>query len=426
MVILFIINKVILVDLALPRNLKEFKAHLQDPLYRNSFYILLTLISGALFGFIFWIIAAKIYSQQEVGLNTALISAVGLIAIISFLGLDQSIIRFFPDRNKFTILTTSSLVITLSTILFGVIFILGVDLWSPELVLIKNNLLAFFISLVAFTLTTPTANAFIALRKSKYYLYQNLLMNLRVILVLLPFLGYLGIFLSFGMSSLIATIISYILLFRIMKSTANDKKLKIDSGFLRESFHFSMGNYFFVLFVTIPIYLLPILVLNVLGSGQTAYYYIAYTIASFLYMISSAFSTSLFVEGSHGESLRKNVIKSFVAIFTILVPLAIIIFILGGYILGFFGKDYIKGLDLLRVMVVSSFFYSICQVYFSIGKVQKNIKELIMISLIIFVLLVGLSYLLMLIFGILGVGYAWVISYFIGSLVVFYKIWKLK
>lgn len=412
-------------DLTLPRNLKEFKAHLQDPLYRNSFYILLTLVSGAVFGFIFWIIAAKIYSQQEVGINTALISAVSLIAVISFLGLDQSIIRFFPDKHKFTILYTSSVVIMISTILFGIIFILGVDLWSPELALIKNNLIAFFISLVAFSLTTPTANAFIALRKSKYYLYQNLLMNLRVILVLIPFLGTLGIFLSFGISSLLAIIFSYILLLKIIERKDKEKFLKFDRRFLRESFHFSAGNYFFMLFVTIPIYLLPILVLNALGSGQTAYYYISYTIASFLFMVSAAFSTSLFVEGSHGESLRKNAIKSLLAIFSILVPLSLFIFVFGGYILGLFGKDYVNGLDLLRVMVISSFFYSICQVYFSIEKVQNNIRDLIIISLFIFILLLGLSYYFMFNFGILGVGYAWIISYFIGSVFVLLKIRKL-
>jgi O-antigen/teichoic acid export membrane protein len=417
---------VIIVDIILPRNLKEFKAHLRDPLYRNSFYILLTLFFGAVLGFVFWIIAAKIYSQSEVGINTALISAVSLIAVISFLGLDQSIIRFFPERNQFKVLVTSSIVIMFSTILFGIIFVLGINIWSPELALIKNNLLAFFVSLVAFSLTTPTANAFIALRKGKYYFYQNLFMNLRVVLVFIPFLGSLGIFLSFGISSLIALIFSFIFIYRLkIKRTSDEKILKIDWGFLRDSFHFSAGNYFYVLFATIPIYLLPIIVLNVLGSAQTAYYYIAYTIASFLFMISAAFSTSLFVEGSHGESLRKNTIKSLVAIFLILIPLAIILYFFGGYLLGLFGKNYTIGFDLLRVMVISSFFYAICQVYFSIGKVQKNIRDLIIISLLIFILLVGLSYFLMLQFGILGVGYAWIISYFVGSIFVMVKIRKL-
>jgi len=414
------------VDLILPRNINEFKAHLQDPLYRNSLYILLTMVLGAVFGFIFWIIAAKLYAQEEVGINTALISAVSLLAIISFLGLDQSIIRFFPDKNKFNILTTSSLVIMVSTISFGVIFILGVDLWSPELAMIKDNLIVFFISLVSFTLITPASNAFIALRKSKYYFYQNLLMNLRVIVVLLPLLGNLGIFLSFGISSIITVIFSYLMVFRIIKRTDNEKILNIDKNFLRDSFHFSAGNYFFTLFATIPIYILPIIVLNVLGSAQTAYYYMGYTIASFLFMVSAAFSTSLFVEGSYGESLKKNTIKAFLAIFSIWVPIALFIFVFGGYILGFFGEDYVNGFDLLKAMVISSFFYSICQVYFTIEKIRNNIKDLIKISFLIFILLVSLSYLMMFKFGILGVGYAWIVSYFLGSILVLFKISKLN
>jgi O-antigen/teichoic acid export membrane protein len=383
------------------------------------------MISGAVFGFIFWIAAAKIYPQSEVGINTALISAVTLIAIISFLGLDQSIIRFFPEGDKFKILMTSSIIITFSTIIFGIIFILGINIWSPNLAFIKSNLLAFFISLVAFSLITPISNAFIALRKSEYYFYQNLLMGSRVLLVILPFLGKLGIFLSFGISSLIAVAFSFTLFYRLGIRTEVNERFNIGWDYLRDSFHFSAGNYFFMLLTSIPAYLLPILVLNVLGSEATASYFIAYTIASILFMIPGALSTSLFVEGSHGESLRRNTIKTLVAIFTLLLPLAIIFFIFGGFFLGIIGKNYVNGFNLLRVMVVSSFLFAICQVYFSIGRVQKKVKNLIIISLIIFILLLGLSYPLMIQFGILGVGYAWIISYFAGSLVVAIKIRKI-
>ena len=251
-------------DLILPSNLKELKANLRDPLYRNSFYILFTMVIGAVAGFIFWIISAKLYSQQEVGINTALISAVNLLAILSFLGLDQSIIRFFPNRNKFMVLTTSSIVILISAIIFGVIFILGIDLWAPDLALIKDNMFAFLISLVSFALITPATNAFLALRKSKYYVYQTLFMNLRVLLVILPFLGSLGIFLSFGISSVIAVVYSFLRVFKIISETDDVKNVKIDKNYLKESFIFSAGNYLFMLFTTSPIYLLPILVLNIL------------------------------------------------------------------------------------------------------------------------------------------------------------------
>ncbi|MDI6645272.1 MAG: oligosaccharide flippase family protein [Methanobacteriaceae archaeon] len=411
-------------DINFPKNLKDFKYHLKDPLYKNSAYILLALVIGAISGFIFWIIAARVYPQDVVGVNTTLISVVTLIAILSFLGLDQSIVRFFPDGNKLNIIITSSIVIIFSTIILGIIFILGISIWSPKLGFLKDNLLLFFISIIAFSLTSPLGQAFIASRKSKYYFYQYILMGLRVIIVLLPFWGNLGIFISFSISSLIATTISLYFVFILKNQEFKLKNFKIDTKFLKDSFHFSAANYFIGILVILPGYILPIMVFNLLGGEQTANYYISYSFAYLLFMIPSAFSTSLFVEGSHGESLGKNTLKTIFAVFLLLLPIAFLMYVFGGYFLGLLGKSYLSGLELLRALIISSFFVSIFYIYISIKKVQKNIVELILASSLIFILLLGLSYVLMLQFGIVGVGYAWIISYLAGSIFVFIKLRK--
>jgi hypothetical protein len=44
--------------MAISTNRKELKQHLKDPLYKSSFFIMLTSISSAGFGFIFWMLAA--------------------------------------------------------------------------------------------------------------------------------------------------------------------------------------------------------------------------------------------------------------------------------------------------------------------------------------------------------------------------------
>lgn len=415
--------KVIFVDIILPRNFKEIRNHLKDPLYKNSLYILLTMVTSGLCGFLFWIIAAKLYSQEDVGISTALISAMSLITVLSTLGFDQSIIRFFPDGNKLKILTTSTIVITIATLIFGVIFVAGINIWSSKLAIVQYILFPFFISIVAFSLTQPTSQVFIALRQSKYYFYQNIFLALRVVLIFIPFLGKLGIFLSFGISSVIAIIFSFYFIYKFkLDKIKHESYLSIDWSYIKESFRFSMGNYFFVILFTIPGYILPIMVLNVLGSEQTAYYYIAYTLGSVPFMISAAFGTSLFVEGSHGESLRKNTLKSSFAIFLVLTPITLVMYLFGGYFLGLIGTSYVNGTNLLKVIVVSSFFYSICMIFFSIRRVQKKMGDLIVISGIIFLLLIGLSYPLMIKFGIIGVGYAWLISYFVASVIILIKI----
>jgi len=122
--------------------------------------------------------------------------------------------------------------------------------------------------------------------------------------------------------------------------------------------------------VTAPNQILPIMILNVLGSEETAHYYIAYAISSLLFMILGAFSTSLFVEGSHGEALKKNTLKSLFAIFSLLTPAVIVLYFFGGLLLGIIDKSYVEGLDLLRIFALSGLFVTICQIYFSIKSAE--------------------------------------------------------
>ena len=199
----------------------------------------------------------------------------------------------------------------------------------------------------------------------------------------------------------------------------------IDRGFLNEAFHFSLGNYLAGLFMTAPNLILPIMVLNVLGAEQAAYYYIAYAIAALLSMIPYAISTSLFVEGSHGEALKRTVVKSLVTIFSLLVPAACVLYLCGGWVLRVVGADYAAGgVAVLRVMVVASLFVGVNSVYFAIKRVQKDVKGLVVLSGVIFVSLVGLGYLFMTMFGVVGVGYAWVVGNGIGCVCVGVMVWR--
>jgi Membrane protein involved in the export of O-antigen and teichoic acid len=123
---------------ALPKNFSEVRQHLQEPLIRNSFYIMASSFVAAGFGFFFWMIAARFYSQADVGIATALMSSMGLLILISRLGLDQSVIRFFPLRDKNKVLGTAILVPTAVALGAGVIFIAAVDVVSPELTIVRT------------------------------------------------------------------------------------------------------------------------------------------------------------------------------------------------------------------------------------------------------------------------------------------------
>jgi O-antigen/teichoic acid export membrane protein len=185
----------------------------------------------------------------------------------------------------------------------------------------------------------------------------------------------------------------------------------IDIEFIKKSFNFSSGNYIanilYNAIYTIP----PIMVLNVLGDAEAAKYYIAFTIGTFFFQIPFSISTSLFVEGSYGESLRKNVIRSIKAIYMILVPAVIFILLFGQYFLSIFGKDYAGSVDLLRLISISSFFFAIYSVMVTIQNVKMNVKNIMILNLFLLVLLLALSYIFMSYFGIAGVGLAFLTTF---------------
>lgn len=417
-------HKRVLIMISNIKNKIHYINFIHDPLFKNAFFLMLSCISTAGFGFIFWILAAKFCSANDVGIATGIMSSMTLIVYLSRLGLDYSIIRFFPTHDKCRVFSTSIVIPTLIALIFGSIFIADVNFFSPELIFLRSPLytLFYFISLTSSSVIFMAGIAFVAIREAEFQLYLNLIVGSRVLfLMVFAYLGAIGIFYAVGTSFFIAFIVALVL---IIKSGIN-LKLEIDRKFLTDSFNFSAGNYLTGLFMTVPNTLLPIMILNMHLVEQAAYYYIVFGIVSLLFMIPESISTSLFVEGSNGQSLKKTVIRSLVTIFLLLTPIALFLYLCGSWVLGFIGQDYVAGgLGVLRLMIFASFFVVVNNVYFAIKRIQKDTKEIMVLSGIIFVLLIGFAYLFLPILGILGIGYAWIISYGVGALIIAIRLWK--
>ena len=384
--------------------------YISDPFIQNAIYVMLSSVFGAGFGFIFWIFAAKFYSAENVGIATALISSMGLLVLLSKVGLDFSVIRYFSTSERDKVFNTSLTITTLLAVFFGVIYVFGIDTFSPELYLLKRpyNSIIFIIILAINSITTLTGISFISMRKGKYHCLQSIITGSRL-LFLVPFINYkaIGIFSAVGISFFFSLLVSVYL----VRKSGVKLGWAIDQTYLKDSFQFSAGNYLVSLFMLGPTMILPILILNTLGAESAAYYFIAYSIASLLFMIPNSISLSLFVEGSHGEEMKKTVLKSLFLIYSLLIPSIAVLCLFGGEVLKIISTEYAeKGLELLQLLTFSYIFLGISQTYFSIKRVQKNILNVVFINCFSFISLIGLSYALMVKYGIIGVGYASILS----------------
>ena len=390
--------------------------YLRDPLHKNAVFLIATYGVIGLLGFFFWAIAARHYTPEEVGLATALISAVLLLHTLARLGLDIGLIRFLPrEEDKPGMINTSFTLVGLFSMVLALVFVLGVGIWAPALAFIRGDA-GYFLAFVLFTGAVSVVallrqGVFVAFRRTEFSLIIEAIAGLRVLLlVFMVSLGAMGIFYSWGVASCAALIAGILLIFRIQAKYRPIPGIqrRIVSGIL----HFSIGNYIGESFRELPGFILPLLVVNVLEPEKGAYFYVAWTIASVILMISYATSSSLLAEGSREPGrFRSDVIRAMKFMFLLLVPAILIIFFLGDTILSFFGRDYSENaFDLLRFLVLSGIPLVFNTLYVTEKRIRQEVMPVIIIYAFVALSTIGVGYVLMKEMGLVGIGIAWLSS----------------
>jgi O-antigen/teichoic acid export membrane protein len=395
-----------------PRRLKR---HLGISLYRNAIYLMVNSVAQAATGSFFWVLAARLYTPEDVGFASAIMAAAGLLVMLSTLGLTYGLIRFLATSDSRHDLINSCLTVGgLVALGLSIIFLAGLDVWSPALIIIRQNAwlsIAFIIFTAALTLKTFSEQAFVARRRAGFTLAQGLVFGLLrfVPLVLLAtVLPTPGIFLSWGIAILVATTVG--LYFFLPKAESGYRpRLVIKGQAINDILRFSFANYAANLLWALPQYLLPLVVVNLLGAEANAYFYIGWSVAGILFIIPLATSLSLFAEGAHDEgSLLSNAYQGLGFTLLLLAVGIPIVFFFDDKILLIFGVSYSESASrLVRLLALSSLPLALNSLYFHIRWVQKKMRGVIILSGLLTAGTLLLGYLLMPRMGIDGAAVAW-------------------
>ncbi len=406
--------------------LKRLRNNLKSSLHINSIYILFNTGMTAILGFLFWALVARLYSAEDVGLGSALISAGTLLAFVGSLGFDYSLIRFLNNSEKTpsSLINISMITGTIATLSVSAIFLVGVPLWSPAFSHLRNNpffTLAFVTFTTAYTLNSFLTAIFMGFRRSKFAFFQNIINNiLKLILVavFIPLVRNLAIFSSWGVSLVISLAIGmFFFLPRIFPGYQH--RIIIKSEITKDMVHFSLINYISHGLFALPQWILPIIIVNTIGAEQNAFFYISFGLASMLFAIPGASSISLFVEGSNEISnLRRDLIRSLKFTLSITIPAIIIIILLGDKILLIFGREYSsEGNHLLWFLAPSALPMIITTLFLSIARVERNLKAIFLVTAGIAIGILALSLLLINSIGITGIAVAWLTVHTLVALV---------
>lgn len=337
---------------------KVYRHFMHDSLYRNSIFLMLDTAILAVFGFIFWAIAAQNYSVHDVGITATLISAAGLMTLLSALGFDSTLIRYlanYKEANK--LINTAFTVTGITAFIIASLYLLIVSLSTNNLSFMHESLL-YYVPFIAFMVVNLwnniSNNVFIAFRKTHYVLLVNLGFSMLrlTLLILLATFGLNGILTSQFAGIATSLLLTFIVLRRVFKYKY---KLLIDLGVLQEFKYYASNSYISNTLANVPNLLMPTILFITLGPNFAAYYYIVNTIASSLNIIPSATAQSMFAEGSlDTKNLKTYVIRSFKIVSYTLIPSVIILSCVGNYILNFFGSEYAKNGNILLLLITIS------------------------------------------------------------------------
>lgn len=317
-----------------------------DGLKRSSTLLIFAQLINAGGLFLFWIINARLFSADIVGLATAFISFGVLAATFTNLGLPNTIIRFLPkSKNRGGLFSAALILVLTSSLMGGLVALVLVNGLVPKLGFVTSSL-GLEMLLILLVMTTAISalldGTLVSFRKGEFVLLKALITNIPRLI--LPFLvisaGLKGITSVYVATLLIG--ILYNLLTIIGRLLASDS-LRPQLSELAEHKAYSASNYFGGMFGVLPITVVPLIVLNALGANQAAYFYMPMMIAAVLNLICNAISQALISECSHSDDQaehRKLFLSALKHQYKILFPAVVLIIIAGWPILRIYGADY--------------------------------------------------------------------------------------
>ncbi len=346
--------------------------------------------------------------------------------MISALGFQTAFVFYLPrDRKNATRIINSCLTSSIAaSFVFSFIFVLGLDFWASPLKSILNNLefgMLFAVVTAASTASGHISSAFIAGRRSSFHMTKETLFGFTKILPLQVFsiFGAMGIFMAWGIGVTFAVAIGFFWLSLVWKGYLPTPML---DPIIKRMAGYSAGNYLAEIFSSLPRLMLPIMIVNLISTESTGFFYIAMMIAGLLYGIPQAISNSLLAESSDSGELLLKVKKSIKLNAALLFPGVLFFVIFGKFVLNLFNPTYaVNSSTTLIILAVASLPMSLNVIFTTVRNAQKRVFSVVKINAAIAAITIVFALPLARSSGIEGVAFAYLAANTLAAIFVVYK-----
>lgn len=392
------------------------------PLIQSGMSLVVSSVVASGLGFVFWLVAARQFTSAEIGISSAIVTAMILLTDFSQLGLKIGLVRFLPTAGADTRRLIVNSYVTAASIaaVAATVFVVGLDLWAPDLDVLRSSpyvFVFFVLSVACWVLFVLEDSVLLGLRMAPWVPIENGVFGLLKIVLLFPlaaFGGEIGVFLAWAIP-----------VFVIVGAVNVGIRRRLDRGpvtsdgstyrrapkplSMRTVFSYSLVDWTASASRTAVIGVLPLLVLAQRGSSESAYYFLAWTIAYSIYFLSNNVADALVAEASYDEdSVDRHTLHSGLLSMAISVPIVVVAAIAAPLVLRAFGAEYAaESATVLRLLLVGAIPNVVVRTFIGRLRAERRMGAVFAYEASLAVAVLVSSWLLLGPFGIEGLGIAW-------------------
>jgi O-antigen/teichoic acid export membrane protein len=372
---------------ARPARLAGLRGELSNPLFRNAYALM---INGGLTGVLglgYWLLAARLYSPDIVGRNSAVLQAILFVSGLT--AINYMLIRYVPQSGRRTarLVIGSYAVGSLTGAVIGLGFLLTLGAWGPSFAGLGHvgPAVWFIVGVVAWNIFAQQDGVFTGLRRAGWVPVENMIFGVIKIALLIPFATLApanGILLSTVLPAVIAVFpVNWLIFRRLIPAHAAATDGRQRPPTLGQIGRYMGGDYVGSLFSHASINLIPVVVAAHIRPADNAFFMMAWVLGAMLDLLATNMAMSLTVEGAFDGTLLAETCRAALRRTVMLVaPAAVLVIVAAPIGLRVFGESYVHGSGLLRLLAAAALPKAIIEIYMGVLRVQSRTRPIAMLQ----------------------------------------------
>ena len=346
----------------------------------------------SLLGAIFWVVAARLFPVEAVGLGSALVSAMTLLGSIGILGFGTLLVGEFRhvQSGRAQLISTVLLVTAASGSALGLIFALVAPRYATDLAPLSTSAAAVIVFTVGTALTAVAMvldQALVGLLRSDLQLWRNTVFAI-IKLIALVAVGLSltgsgnGIYSTWVVANAVSLVVLWMYFLRRQRDTATFASIRPKLSRLRGLGKTALAHHGLNLSLQIPSQIMPLIVTALLSATVNAYFYTAWMVLGFILVGPSSLTMVLYAVGAADPDRLRQKFR-----FTLLVSVSgclvayLGLLLLGHQLLSIAGGEYAReALRPLLILALGTFPLIIRVHYIALKRIQNQLAEAVRLT----------------------------------------------